>query len=185
VPHPSCFPFILALTLVVGPVACDDAPKAQTPPRQASVSAHSPAAKPDPAAAEAAPIAPAADPAAQAEPAPSGAADDDPPTTPPEAVPTPAGEPSPAKTTPAGKDEPSTPAPGDGGGAGKTSARAGSKDAAAPPQGRRVEHFTECERSETFADGRCYSTHQVACEALGCTGKCAQLKSMPSQAVCR
>ncbi len=54
-----------------------------------------------------------------------------------------------------------------------------------PSKGRKVGAFTDCARTETFADGRCYATTDAACSALSCSGKCMQLKSMPPQAVCR
>jgi hypothetical protein len=50
--------------------------------------------------------------------------------------------------------------------------------------GRPAKAFTDCRSSEAFADGRCYSSREAACEALSCAGKCIYTRSMPPQAVC-
>lgn len=180
---PSSFPLALVLSMV-SPLACDQTPPSKTEVK-ATPSVESPAeakakaepttppdgvtprpveATPTPAEAKATPT----EPAASAE-----GATADPPAAPsePEAAPS-------AKTSPDSKaGEPSK------GTANKTRKPEGS---ARPPrgEGRRVDTFTDCARSETFAGGRCYSTHQAACKALGCKGSCMQLKSMPAQARC-
>jgi hypothetical protein len=50
--------------------------------------------------------------------------------------------------------------------------------------GRPAKAFTDCRSSEAFADGRCYSSSEAACEALSCAGKCIHTRSKPPQVLC-
>ncbi len=59
------------------------------------------------------------------------------------------------------------------------------KEGAAASTKTPAKTFTDCKPDETFADGRCFATHEAACKALGCAAdKCVALKSMPPQAKC-
>ncbi|MEM9458575.1 MAG: hypothetical protein AAGF11_30645 [Myxococcota bacterium] len=191
--------FSLALVLYMVPLACDQSPSSEseaktTPSVESSAEAKAGSkagskAEPDgavprpaepsvtPAEAKAVPASPAAS-AAGSTAAPAAAPAAASPTAPAAASPVKPEVPPPAKTSPDSKaGEPTT---------GTTNKSRKPEGSARPSrgEGRRVGAFTDCAPSETFADGRCFSTHQAACKALDCKGSCMQLKSMPAQARC-
>lgn len=111
-----------------------------------------------------------------------------------DAVGEPAGAPAPAEPpTEAAPADGANAAPAGGGDAAAVEASPAAKAERSSPEastarkageGRPVKAFTDCSRTEAFADGHCYSSRDTACEALGCTGKCVQLRSMPAQVSC-
>jgi hypothetical protein len=171
-------PVLLTIVLLS---ACDSPPKEPSPPASAPAEVGTRTAEPE------AKVVPSRAPPIEGEDGvgePAGVAEPAPPPT--EAAP-PAGAevaPAGADAAPAGADAAADEAP--------PAAKAKAKNRAAPEasaagktaEGRPAKVFTDCLRTETFADGHCYSSRDVACKALSCAGKCIQARSMPAQVSC-
>jgi hypothetical protein len=164
------FPVLLSAVLLL---ACDSPSKEATPPAKAPAEVGTRTAEPE---AKVVPPPAGAPEVKDAAAAPAGAA---------EAAPTPTeAAPAKAEPAPAGADDaaPAVETPS------KTKAKEPSPPEAATArkaaEGRPAKAFTDCRSSEAFADGRCYSSGEAACEALSCAGKCIHTRSMPPQVVC-
>lgn len=164
--RPSILPLVTLLCATLLLPACDSPKTSQ--PATASAKASPPPAEPVPGAApvEVPPAAPAEPPV---EPAPAAV------------------EPLPAPAKEERADAAAAPATADARPSAAPEAQPSSPEAPAArtaSEGRPAKVFTECRRSETFADGRCYASRDAACEALSCGGQCIDMRSMPPQVTC-
>lgn len=173
----------LRVLLAMVPMLACDSPSEPAPP-PASAPAEARTTKP-----EAKVVSPAAVPVETLEALarPAGAAT---PGEPAGGVATPAAEPTPTVAEPTPKAaEPAPkaaePAPAAGGDAARAKAAAPeAATASKAAEGRPAKAFTDCGGSETFAGGRCYASHEAACQALSCAGSCIETRSKPPQVVC-